>query len=942
MITKKRNLKRNFIKCISLRFASVLIGCIKHYRHKNIGVSSITQRKNISSNTGMYSVIFSLVLSVFLIFGCSSTSSLRQYHKSAPNPVDKHVLIQDFSFNGYTTHWQDQYKKQIRYSNLIRFDVPDIAKTILQSKVDIATDIGLPGLQMQEEFLNTLFDATYVTLEDPSFADLQKNLAKKDVLVYVNPETETGKKLNELLEGRIFPTLIPSHQYDAEDLIITTAYVLENGQRKLWIVSSTGESERTIMKGLIRNCLEIVSNYDLHKGWFGVKTLLKSVTATPGHPVEVIGRGMNEGNSWFVFDGYMEFLAKDEITKWVEQAGIPVVADVGFFPVYGCQDYEEFQVQSMFTRESWIEFANERDGYVFRPVFDPYADSLNLIYDGFLASSGNKVQIDQEEVPFVLPTGDLLSGAIPSMVLFIKKRTSLTKESMWKAILDRRAVGIAEKGKMMGPSYFRKALGMLTLDRKYLEDYFNDQILLETDIEGYNLNVNIRNTSMEPISGSLRLTLSPGLNTNAFSPKTIKILPGQAKTLKIPLQPEISAMDYANPVAVTFEWSGGHKTTTALLDLPAVITASPVSFGFAPTISYPVTVHNYLSAVPYPVIVEVFRKGQPGEPILVLEKTGSALKSDFQTLNFDLELNEGDYKVWITALESRLETQLGVRRGNGKPRIRSVDLNNDGVDEYILENDSVQVTLLTTGARVIDYTVKSKQDNLLFKLWPDRPVDDRFPFRTRRFYPYGGFEDFLGQPSIETHHVYEAEILSVAEDRVSVRMKTGFFGSVIEKTFTLYGNTPLLEIQFAVTTNRPELNVLGPQPILEIGHAHGPEDVFILPELTGYKEYRMKPEHKYGRIAYLKEGWNAGWDSNENIFFLGAMPVDLPMFMHMWMNHPSSNDSKYYYAEFQPWIPIPRHSTLHFNYFIWGASGSWESGLKALKSRNLIETTKKN
>ncbi len=62
-----------------------------------------------------------------------------------------------------------------------------------------------------------------------------------------------------------------------------------------------------------------MQQYDLHKGWFGAYSLLKSVTITPGHPLEIIGKGMNEGNTWFVFDGYMDFLAQDELKQWMKR-----------------------------------------------------------------------------------------------------------------------------------------------------------------------------------------------------------------------------------------------------------------------------------------------------------------------------------------------------------------------------------------------------------------------------------------------------------------------------------------------------------------------------------------------------------------------------------------------------------------------------------------------
>jgi hypothetical protein len=258
--------------------------------------------------------------------------------------------------------------------------------------------------------------------------------------------------------------------------------------------------------------------------------------------------------------------------------------------------------------------------------------------------------------------------------------------------------------------------------------------------------------------------------------------------------------------------------------------------------------------------------------------------------------------------------------------------------EYRMENDSVQVTLLTTGARVIEYIVKSRNDNVLFKLWPEKSGDDKRPNRGWGYYPYGGFEDFLGQGSMETHKVYDAELIKSSGDYVQVKMNADYYGNKIQKIFTLYGNSPLLEVRFALTFINPEANVLGPQPILEIGKVHGTEDVFIIPTMDGRKEFRMRPEDYYGRAFKVNEGWNAGYDTKEDISFIGAFPVTQPIFLHMWMNHPRNGDAHHYYAEFQPWTPIYQQSTMYFTYYLWGAGGPWEASLQEMKNRNLIST----
>jgi hypothetical protein len=221
-------------------------------------------------------------------------------------------------------------------------------------------------------------------------------------------------------------------------------------------------------------------------------------------------------------------------------------------------------------------------------------------------------------------------------------------------------------------------------------------------------------------------------------------------------------------------------------------------------------------------------------------------------------------------------------------------------------------------------------------LWPEKSGDDKRPNRSWGYYPYGGFEDFLGQASMETHKVYKAELIKSKGDYVQVKMNADYYGNKLEKIFTLYGNSPLLEVRYALNFINPEANVIGPQPILEIGKVHGTEDVFTVPTMDGLQEFRMRMEDYYGRALIIKEGWNAGYDTKQDVAFVGAFPVSQPYFLHMWMNHPRNTDARHYYLEYQPWTPIYQKSTMYFTYYLWGAGGPWENGVKELRKRNLI------
>ena len=289
-------------------------------------------------------------------------------------------IQESIQFNGYTDYWQDNFTTWIRYGNLFKIAVPDVQLTIMQSKINIAEDMGLPGLIMQEGFVNQLFAEPFKKLNNPSESQLEDELKQDNILVVLNSDSELGKMLDKKSTD-IFDwvTSLKSHQLDAADLKKIKAYFLVNGDRKLFVISSASKEQANHLLEIIEKSKEIINTYNLRKGWFGASTLLKSVTCTPGHPLEIIGKGMNEGNSWFIFDGYMDFWAKNEIEKWVDEVKLPVVANVGFSPIYGCRDYEGLQVQDMQTKQAWIDFAHKKGGYAFRPVYHPSSDAFQLM-----------------------------------------------------------------------------------------------------------------------------------------------------------------------------------------------------------------------------------------------------------------------------------------------------------------------------------------------------------------------------------------------------------------------------------------------------------------------------------------------------------------------------------------------------------------------------------
>jgi len=876
-----------------------------------------------------------------MLFGLTVMTSFGQnldgFKYNGSFQPDKNMVTDQFQFNGYTNYWHDIYREQIRYGNLFKILVPKMDYTIAQNKIDMATEFGIPGMAMQEGFLYSFLKDQYSTLDQPGLQKLTESAAGGNVLVMIDPSTEAGKKLAEKLPtDYIWKDKLKSHQYNAKNFTEVNVFFLENGNKKIYVISSTSKEQRDKTLALIESTKSLLAKYDLHRGWLGAETLQKSVTCTPGHYLEVIGKGMNEGNTWFSFTGYMDFLSQKELIDWLAKVNLPVVADVGYGQMHGLKDYDGLQVQSMFTTDSWINFAHEKEGYVFRQVYDPTGETDKFKYDGYIASEGNKEQIDNENVPFISSTGNLYGGTENSMVLFIPKGEQISKKLIWDAIMDRREVAVIEAGKMMGPAEYRNALQLLLIDRVWLEEYFGDRIDMVATTRDYKLILNITNRYPKAVSGSLTIVLPPELKMTGGLTTQVSIPSNSSKTLEFELNPQAAAMRKTNPIALHFKWGEQKKSTLTMLDLPRAISTHQLLYGHAPKVTYPVTIHNFTDKSTFPVKVDVFDKSNPKKVIYTASKSCTTGKATFTNMSFDLEVPAGNYNVKVTAMGVENISQLGVGQASGKPYLYELDLNSDGIMEYRMENDSVQVTLLTTGARVIEYIIKSKNDNVLFKLWPEKAADDKRSFRKRGYYPYGGFEDFLGQGSMETHRVYDAEILKKEGDYVRVKMSTDYFGNKLEKIFTLYGNSPLLEVQFALTFKNPEANVLGPQPILELGAKHWTEDVFTVPEKDGIHEYRMKPEMYYGRAFFMKEGWYSGYDEKENITFVGAYPVTEPFFLHMWMNHPSNGEAHYYYVEFQPWTPIYQKSTMYFSYYLWGTGGKWQNGVQELRNRNLI------
>ena len=100
---------------------------------------------------------FLIFTSSLLVYGQSIDDFNYGKDKSTPG---NHIIKSDIQFNGYTKYWHNTYDEWYSYGNLFKMASPQVEKTILQSKVDMAEEMGIPGLLMQEGFMNALLSGS--------------------------------------------------------------------------------------------------------------------------------------------------------------------------------------------------------------------------------------------------------------------------------------------------------------------------------------------------------------------------------------------------------------------------------------------------------------------------------------------------------------------------------------------------------------------------------------------------------------------------------------------------------------------------------------------------------------------------------------------------------------------------------------------------------------
>ena len=94
---------------------------------------------------------------------------------SGPSPADA-PIVRNGRFSGYTNYWQTNAWTWRQHGNLFLIGQPDVGRAIAQNKADIAEEMGLPGLVLDEGFLDAWLEASPAELEDPGDEDTARAL----------------------------------------------------------------------------------------------------------------------------------------------------------------------------------------------------------------------------------------------------------------------------------------------------------------------------------------------------------------------------------------------------------------------------------------------------------------------------------------------------------------------------------------------------------------------------------------------------------------------------------------------------------------------------------------------------------------------------------------------------------------------------------------------
>jgi hypothetical protein len=867
-----------------------------------------------------------ILIAVGTILGvtCACASDLSALRSTMRGDAGNAIQTTPFAFDGYTNHWKKEAWNWHSARGLFLTSKPTPQSEIWAMESEVGKQFLIEELWIEPGFLKELSGAAVKKLNSPSREELEAALSDGDVLVsLIDRDPLATSFLNKLPEEFQFRR--------------NRAFLLRDGSRRVFVLASHSKDELRRLQECIDRAVEVVRKYDLYRGMPGISTNFLHITPGNRHnPFALVDTALGLGCSWLTVKGFNDWMLPDPVNEALAEIGFSFPFVSGQYVtggvLCGMENYPDVQDN---TVEECLDWAEEKGGYYFASLAEADNESATRFHGYILASPSEQGRIEELDAPFVTQAGDIGSGVPPTMVVFLDKGTPLTQTSLMEAILAKRAVGVFGQGKLAGPPELRDALRILLLERVCLEEALEGPVGLDAVIQDRTLGVTLRNLTSLPVRGNLRFQTGETVTlVRGDAPEPVELDPNEARILTFPLHftPEASGRD--NLVGVVFAGEDSETRALAHVDLPKAVEMHPLILDAPGEVAYPITVSNYTDETKVTLKVLVTRAGD-NESVFSIERDLEIPPGKNMRPQVSIPLEPGDYLARATAIGVTTSGQVAIRAQTGTATAREEDLDGDGVPEIVMENDRIRATVLLFGGRVIEYIVKNRDENLLFKLWPEKPPRDGEVGGTRSFYPYGGLEEFTGYPYIGGHIVFKHEIVQASGPYVRVRVWANIHGSKIEKTVTLFAGNPVLEVRYAMDEVTPTLNVIGINPLFQVGPSTGPEDRYYFPE-EELVETIPEKERYYGRAVFPKEGWAAGYDTEMDISLAIGYPVDDAIYLHLWNNHPDNTPTPYYYTEIQPWLELKHGTTTYFSYYLYGQEGLWKPLVEDFKALGLL------
>jgi len=871
-----------------------------------------------------------ILIALFVHLGLTRPNTNRLDNMTFDYPENElsGVKVMNNSFNGYTTHWDRYAWNWASYGGLFLSSQPEIKSKIWKMEMDIGNQLLLDELWIHKGFVDKLGKINPIVLRSPSKEELDKALTKGDVLLLAVDR--------DLVMDEILAKLPEDLQFRRN-----RAFYLQHGQRTLYVIASQTREEVERLFNHIKNAEEIIKRYSLHKGLAGVHTNYLLITTEARHnPYALINKALQIGCSWIMVSGYDDWMIPESVNKSLQRIHFPFTFLPGQYGtggvMYGMKLYPQIQDN---TIEQCLDWSEKNNGFYFRNLSGA-GDKYSTRFSGYIVTTtADQAQIDSLKAPFITNAGSINTNPPPAMVLFLNKKDELNQQNIMQAIQERRAVAVFNNGAMSGPDKLCNALRILLLERDYLETVFVQQISVDAKVENNELSITIQNRNDKSLDGEILLQAPRGVIIGEnLQEMPVSLAAYETRILNLPISCTIGVCGEDNPIGITLHTLEGTARALTYTNIPNPVEIHPLILDVPGKTNYPVTIWNYTKNNSVEAKLDIFSV-KSKKPVFTNKITVSVENWHKAISNFEIALQSGEYLAKVSALGFTQEGKISIKTQIGRASVHEEDLNKDGIPEIVLENSKIRATILLFGGRVIEYILKSRNENLLFKLWPQKPPWAGEPRGIRAFYPYGGLEEFIGYPYIGGHIIYKYKVLKSSGNYVRVRVWANIHGSKIEKTITLFGGSDVLEVRYALNDMVHNIHTIGINPLIQIGPSTGPEDVYYFPAEKLEKRSPVLDRY-YGSVFFLKEGWAAGYDTKMDVSLIVGYPVNAAMFMHLWNNHPNNTPTPYFYTELQPWVNIKHGTTTYFSFYLFGQDGDWKPALKKFSQLGLITKRK--